>query len=127
MNGSPQSNHENRFVIFPRISFSLQARRGKDFLTYQSLKPSQGRHLGVGSFIISAVSRKIFFFEWIHTEILKASLHQIPVIHWSVVNTRENTICWVTRIARWRSASLIDPAALVIESVPVASARKLTA
>jgi len=29
-------------------------------------------------------------------------------------------------MARWRSASLIDPAALVTESVPVASARKFT-
>jgi hypothetical protein len=58
MNGIPQPNPENRFVIFPRISVSLQARRGKEFLTFQSLKPSQWRHLGVGWVIISAFSRK---------------------------------------------------------------------
>ena len=47
-------------------------------------------------------------------------------VHSSVVITRENRICWVTRIARWRSASLIVPAVLVTDRVPVASERKFT-
>ena len=49
-----------------------------------------------------------------------------PFVHISVVTTRANRICCVTRIARCSSSAVTDPAAFAIGSVPVASERKFT-
>jgi len=63
--------------------------------------------------------------EGIHAKKNENAYHA-PRIHSTVVITRLNRICWVMRIARWRSAASIDPAALDTERVPVASERKVT-
>ncbi|MFA4823822.1 MAG: hypothetical protein WC593_01550 [Methanoregula sp.] len=44
---------KNKFVIFPRLRASLQARRGKEVLEYLDLKRRGGAPSGAATFIIT--------------------------------------------------------------------------